>query len=178
MKKLFLILIIVLVTCEVIGVSFDDIIISAKEKGKPMIMPIRPNPISGYKSRSSAKHTKPIKKYIARFVDKQNSKVTTRYAAKVATKVTTPTISRRTINDLKNLPVKGINGLFKGKIGEAFRKLPEIIKKAIAWLKQNGLWNAIVIKIKNPGEQYDEYCGKFLPEEVCKGAKDFISKNF
>ena len=175
MKNLFLILLIVFATCDSIEVSFVDNRVLEKEKGKPIKLQIVPKPTSAYTSNSSSKHTtRPINKYTTKFANMQiNARTTTRYIAKVAK----PAIPKKTVKDLLNLPVKGINGLFKGKQGEAFRKLPEVIKKAIAWLKQNNLWGSFVKKIKNIGEQYDEYCVKFFPEEVCRETKDFISKN-
>jgi len=179
MKNLFLILLIVFATCDAIEASFVDNRVSEKGKGKPIKLPIVPKPTSAYTSRSSSKHTtRPINKYATKVANiHSNSRPTTRYVAKVATKVVTPAIPKKTVKDLLNLPVKGINGLFKGKQGEAFRKLPEVIKKAIAWLKQNNLWGSFVKRFKNIGEQYDEYCEKFFPEDVCKGTKDFITKN-
>ena len=73
------------------------------------------------------------------------------------------------------LPIKGVNGLFKGKIGEIFRKLGEVVKKGIAWLKKNELWKPLMDTLRNLGERYGrEYCEKILPEEVCGPAVDFI----
>ena len=98
--------------------------------------------------------------------------------SKVATKVTRQTNPRKTSNDVKNAPMKGNNPLFTRKQGEAFRKLPQAIQNAIEWFKKNNLWEDLVHRFKNPGENYDEYCEKFFPEEVCKETKDFISDNF
>ena len=69
---------------------------------------------------------------------------------------------------------KGINGLFGGKVGEVFRKLGEVVKKGIAWLKEHKLWKPLVNQLRNLGEKYgNEYCQKVLPEEVCGHAVDF-----
>ena len=166
MKKLFFVFLIALVTCSTIGKSSDANIVS---KEKKIILPIRPKGTSGNTSRSSSKHT-------TRPTHKNNGRPTTKNGAKVTTKPTT--ITKKTTKDLINLPIKGINGLFKGKQGEAFRKLPEIIKKAIAWLKQNNLWNIVVNMFRNPGEQYDNFCGKMLPSDVCNGIANFIANLF
>ena len=52
------------------------------------------------------------------------------------------------------IPIKGINGLFKGKVGQFFRKLGDAVKKGIAWLKKNDLWNSIIEQLKNLGSKY------------------------
>ena len=72
------------------------------------------------------------------------------------------------------IPIKGINGLFKGKVGQFFRKLGDTVKKGIAWLKKNDLWNPIIEQLKNLGSKYGkELCQKALPEEVYGPAVDF-----
>jgi hypothetical protein len=78
---------------------------------------------------------------------------------------------------LKKLPIK-IDGLFKGKVGNAFKKLGDVVKKGIAWLKQNGLWDPIVDQLKEIGGGYaNEICEKILPAEVCGPAVDFALNN-
>ena len=78
------------------------------------------------------------------------------------------------IPDLQRLHIKGLNGLFNGKVGEAFRKLGEIVKKGIHWLIQNQLWDPIVNKLRELGEKRGkELCEKHLPAEVCGPAINF-----
>ena len=84
------------------------------------------------------------------------------------------TVVKKTVKDILNHPLKGVNGLFKGKVGEVFRKLKEVVKKGIAWLKQNKLWEPLVNKVKELGAKYgNEYCEKVLPAEICGPAVDF-----
>ena len=79
----------------------------------------------------------------------------------------------KSIPAIKKLPIK-IDGLFKGKVGNAFKKLGDVVKKGIAWLKQNGLWDPIVGQLKELGGRYgNEICEKVLPAEVCAPAVDF-----
>jgi hypothetical protein len=82
---------------------------------------------------------------------------------------------RKNLNEVKKVPLKGINNLFgTGKVGEIFRKLGDMIKKGIAWLKKNNLWNPIIEALQNLGVQYgNELCEKALPPEVCGPAVDF-----
>jgi len=42
----------------------------------------------------------------------------------------------KNLSEVKKIPVKGVNGLFGGKVGEVFRKLGDMVKKGIAWLKK------------------------------------------
>ena len=80
----------------------------------------------------------------------------------------------KNLNEVKKIPVKGINGLFGGKVGEIFRKLGDMVKKGIAWLKKNKLWDPIIEKLKELGQKYgNELCEKALPPEVCGPAIDF-----
>ena len=83
-------------------------------------------------------------------------------------------VVKKTAKDILNHPFKGLNGLFKGKVGEVFRKLKDVVKKGIAWLKQNKLWDPLVKKVKELGEKYgNEFCEKVLPAEICGPAVDF-----
>ncbi len=78
------------------------------------------------------------------------------------------------IPDLQRFHIKGLNGLFNGEVGEAFRKLGEIVKKGIHWLNQNQLWDPIVNKLRELGEKSGkELCEKHLPAEVCGPAINF-----
>ena len=80
----------------------------------------------------------------------------------------------KNLSEVKKIPVKGVNGLFGGKVGEVFRKLGDMVKKGIAWLKKNNLWNPIIEQLKGLGQKYgNELCEKALPPEVCGPAIDF-----
>jgi len=96
-----------------------------------------------------------------------------------ATKPVIPKMDRiKNINEAKKFPIKGINGLFNGKVGEIFRKLEDIVKKGIAWLKKNNLWKPIIERLKNLGQKYGiELCEKYLSPEVCEPAIDFALKH-
>ena len=81
---------------------------------------------------------------------------------------------RKNLKEVKKLPVKGVNGLFGGKVGEVFRKLGEMVKKGIAWLKKNKLWDPIIEQLKGLGQKYgNELCEKALSPEICGPAIDF-----
>ena len=81
---------------------------------------------------------------------------------------------RKNLGEAKKLPIKGVNGLFGGKVGEIFRKLGEMVKKGIAWLKKNKLWDPIIEQLKNLGQKYgNELCEKVLSPEICGPAIDF-----
>ena len=91
-------------------------------------------------------------------------------------KTNVPKLSqRKNLSEVKKVPLKGINNLFgTGKVGEIFRKLGDMIKKGIAWLKKNDLWNPIIETLKSLGEKYgNELCEEALPPEVCGPAIDF-----
>jgi len=78
---------------------------------------------------------------------------------------------------VNKFPIKGINGLFYGKVREIFRKLEDMVKKGIAWLIENNLWNPIIKRLKNHGQKYGiELCEQFLSPEVCGPAIDFALK--
>ena len=82
---------------------------------------------------------------------------------------------RKNLKEANKISVKGVNGLFGlGKVGEFFRKLGDVVKKGIAWLKQNKLWDPIVEQLKNLGQKYgNELCEKVLSPEICGPAIDF-----
>jgi len=85
---------------------------------------------------------------------------------------------RKSRNGAIRLPIKGINGLFNGKVGEIFRKLEDMVKKGIAWLIENNLWNPIIEQLEKHGQEYGiELCEQFLSPEVCGPAIDFALKN-
>ena len=82
---------------------------------------------------------------------------------------------RKNLKEANKISVKGVNGLFGlGKVGEFFRKLGDVVKKGIAWLKQNKLWDPLVEQLKNLGQKYgNELCEKVLSPEICGPAIDF-----
>ena len=118
MKRLFFIILIILSGCIAIEESFDDNIILEKSKGKTISSPIKPKP----------RHT--IKDKIG---------VTTRLTSKV--KVLT--IPRKTVKNVRNLPIKRIKGIFKGN-------------------KKETKYNST-----NLGEQKINDCGRMFPQELC-----------
>ena len=147
MKRLFFIILIILSGCIAIEESFDDNIILEKSKGKTISSPIKPKP----------RHT--IKDKIG---------VTTRLTSKV--KVLT--IPRKTVKNVRNLPIKRINGIFKGKSGEAFHKNKDEVKDRTSGLKRNILGTSSIIKetkksYTNPGESKINDCERMFPQELC-----------
>jgi hypothetical protein len=83
-------------------------------------------------------------------------------------------VIKQRVKDILKKPIKEINGLFKGKLGEKFGKLRDVVKKGIAWLKENDLWTPIVEQIKSLGQKYgNELCEKILTPEICGPAVDF-----
>ena len=172
MKKLFLILFVILTTCAEIE-EFDDNVVLEKSKTIPTVR---------HTSKITVKHTTkvPTTKVTTKVPTTKvttkipTTKVTTKLTTKFTTGPTTKIPPKKTVKDLMNLPIKGVNGLFKGKVGEFFRKLGEAVKRGIAWLKQNNLWNPIIEQLQKLGTEYgNELCQKALPEEVCGPAVDF-----
>jgi hypothetical protein len=165
MKKLLVILLIALATCAAIEESFDDDVVLEKsliKKGKD-------------KLKDTVKKGKDkLKDTINKEKDKIKDKIK-HETDKVKEVVTHPgRVIKKTVKEIANHPFKGLNGLFKGKPGEVFRKLKEVVKKGIAWLKQNHLWDPLVKKVKELGAKYgNEYCEKVLPAEICGPAVDF-----
>ena len=163
MKKLLVILLFALATCEAIEESFDDDVVLEKSilsKIKPPKLP------SKIKIKPPVKIPDPTK---IKIPDPKKIKIPD------PTKIIDPKkVIKRTVDDIKKLKIKGINGLFGGKIGAAFRKLGEVVKKGIAWLKKAGLLDPIVNKLRELGEKYgNEICEKHLPAAVCGPAIDF-----
>ena len=153
MKKLLVILLITLANCAAIEESSDN------NKNKDYSI----------KPRSPLAPAYPAREARFRFDDEWETNVT---------KPVIPKMDRiKNINEVKKFPIKGINGLFNGKVGEIFRKLGDMVKKGIFWLKKNNLWNPIIERLKNLGEKYGiELCEKYLPTEVCGPAIDFALK--
>ena len=161
MKKLLVILLIALATCAAIEESFDDDVVLEKsliKKGKDKLKD------TVKKGKDKLKDT----------INKEKDKIK-HETDKVKEVVTHPgRVIKKTVKEIANHPFKGLNGLFKGKPGEVFRKLKEVVKKGIAWLKQNHLWDPLVKKVKELGAKYgNEYCEKVLPAEICGPAVDF-----
>ena len=199
MKKLFLILFVALATCAEIE-EFDDNVVLEKSKTIPTVRHTskitvkHTTKIPTTKVTTKVPTTKVTTKVPTTKVTTKvpttkvttkvpttkvttkipTTKVTTKLTTKFTTGPTTKIPPKKTVKDLMNLPIKGVNGLFKGKVGEFFRKLGEAIKRGIAWLKQNNLWNPIIEQLQKFGTEYgNELCQKALPEEVCGPAVDF-----
>ena len=93
---------------------------------------------------------------------------------KISISIPKKTYPQKTVKEILKLPIKGINGLFHGKVGEIFRKLEEVVQKGIAWLKKNDLWKNLVSILRNSGERHGlEFCKKILPEEICRPVVEF-----
>ena len=157
MKKLFLFFLFVLTTCVEIKESFDDHIILEKSKEKPIASLIKPQ--IRYTAGVTTRHTtRSTKRYIKGVTTKNSSKVQT-------------TIPRKT--SVKNVPIKGIDNLFTGKLGEEFRRQKDSVKKVIANFVKNNKWISFLMKCKkNPAELYHSLCDN-IPREVCEGAMNF-----
>ena len=154
MKKFLVVLLIALATCAAIEEGFDEEVNLEKSFVK--------------KVKDKVKNT--VKK------GTDTVKNLPKKVVKIPEKVVKETgkVAKKTVKDILNHPIKGLNGLFKGKVGEVFRKLKDVVKKGIAWLKQNNLWEPIVNKVKELGEKYgNELCEKALPAEICGPAVDF-----
>ena len=188
MKKVFLILLFVLSTCATIEESFDDNVVLEKSKTNPF-KPPKKKFTTRVTSRHTTKHTTKLTtkltshptnhlttRLTSHLTSGLTSHLTSRFTSRFTTYPTTKKLpNRQTLKDLLKFRPKGINGLFKGKVGEVFRKLGEAVKKGIAWLKQNKLWDPLVDQLRNLGEKYgNEFCQKVLPEEVCGHAVDFV----
>ena len=165
MKKLFFLFLFVLTTCVEIKESFDDHIILEKSKEKAIASLIKPQirQTAGVTSRHVTRYTSGV---TARHTTRYTTGVTTRHSSKVQT-----TIPRKT--SMKKAPIKGIDNLFTGKLGEEFRRQKDSVKKLIANFVKNNKWKSFLNKCKlNPGELYHSFC-KNIPSEVCEGAKNF-----
>ena len=154
MKKFLVVLLIALATCAANEEGFDDDVYLEKSFVKKGLDKVK---------KTVKKGTDTVKKLPGKVV-KETGKVVKE----------TGKVAKKTVKDILNHPIKGLNGLFKGKVGEVFRKLKEVVKKGIAWLKQNKLWEPLVNKVKELGAKYgNEYCEKVLPAEICGPAVDF-----
>ena len=146
MKQLLIILLITLAAYAAVEEDYDDVVLEKKFGIKIK------NPV-----KQIAKPIKQITKPIKDITKKPGQ------------------IIKQTAKDILKKPIKGLNGLFKGKLGVAFRKLSTIVKKGIAWLKENNLWNPLVQQLKSLGQKYgNEFCEKYLPSEICGKAVDFV----
>ena len=155
MKKLLVILLIALATCAAIEENFDDDVVLEKNFIKKGVDKVKKGVKNGVKG---------VKKEIKKGTDKVKDVV--KHPGKIV---------KQTTKDILKNPIKGLNGLFKGKIGQAFRKLKEVVKKGIAFLKQNNLWEPLVQKARELGAKYgNQYCEKVLPPEICGPAVDFV----
>jgi hypothetical protein len=202
MKKLLLILLIALVTCAAIEEeTFDeDVVLEGwfkKFKPKNIIKKVNPgniikkvNPGKVIKKVNPGKVIKKVnpgkvikKVNPGKIIKKVNpgniikkvnpGKIIKKFDPKKLFEKIDPKKILKNIPALKKLRIK-IDGLFKGKVGNAFRRLGDVVKKGIAWLKQNKLWGPIVSQLKELGGRYgNELCMKILPAEVCGPAINF-----
>ena len=86
------------------------------------------------------------------------------------------TIPRKTITNFGYNPIKGINGLFIGKVGEEFRKQKKEVKEAIIFfIKKNE--NVFHASKGNPGQIYYNPCPKRFSQEICRSANSFINEH-
>ncbi len=188
MKKFLVILLIALATCATIEEeTFDeDVVLEGwLKKLKPKNLIKKANPIKVIKKVNPIKvikkvdPTKVIKKIDPTKVIKKvdPTKVIKKFDPKKLFQKIDPKKILKSIPAIKKLRLK-LDGLFKGKIGNAFRKLGDVVKKGIAWLKQNGLWDPIVSQLKEfGGGVANGLCQKILPAEVCAPAVDFALNN-
>ena len=179
MRKLLVILLIALTTCTAIEETFDDDVVLEKSWLKKLVPKITPKKIIPkvipQKIIPKIEPKKIIPKKIIPKVDPK--KIIPKIDPKKLIAKIDPKKIIKSIPVLKKLPIK-IDGLFKGKVGNAFKKLGDVVKKGIAWLKQNGLWDPIVDQLKEIGGGYaNEICEKILPAEVCGPAVDFALNN-
>ena len=135
MKKLFFIIFIVLSICAEIEESFDDNILLEKNKGKAITIPIKPK---------------------ERHITRDKIGITTRFISKL--KVST--IPRKAGKNLRNLPIKRTNDIFKGKSGEKFRKHKNVVTTRFS--------NRVKI-LENifDGMKKNKDCKKMFPKELC-----------
>ena len=181
MKKLLVILLIALATCATFEESSDDNVILEKSgfSIKSPVPHVTPKINIPKTSKINIPKTSKIVPKTSKIVPKTNVIKTNVIKTNVIkTNVIKTNVIKtdrvKNLNEVKKIPVKGINGLFGGKVGEIFRKLGDMVKKGIAWLKKNKLWDPIIEKLKELGQKYgNELCEKALPPEVCGPAIDF-----
>ena len=181
MRKLLVILLIALATCATFEESSDDNVVLEKSgfSIKSPVPHVTPKINIPKTSKINIPKTSKIVPKTSKIVPKTNVIKTNVIKTNVIkTNVIKTNVIKtdrvKNLNEVKKIPVKGINGLFGGKVGEIFRKLGDMVKKGIAWLKKNKLWDPIIEKLKELGQKYgNELCEKALPPEVCGPAIDF-----
>ena len=170
MKNLFLFFLFVLTTCAAIEENFDDHIILEKSKEKPIASLIKP------KIRQTTGVTiSHITRYTIGVTTSHTTRYTTGVTARHSSKRQTP-IPRKTSKYLKNSPIKGINGLFTGKLGEEFRKQKDPVKKIISKNIKNNESKSFPRKvIFYPGSPAETYRGPLnnLPSDIKNQALNF-----
>ena len=202
MKKLLVFFLIALATCEVVEESTDDNVVLEKSgfsfskvsipKTPKITVPKTPKITVQKTPKTTVQKTpkiKPPKTTPPKTTPPKTTPPKTTPPKTTPPKTTPPkttppkppkidasklNISKNT-KEVNKISVKGINGLFGlGKVGEFFRKLGDMVKKGIAWLKKNKLWDPIVEQLKNLGQKYgNELCEKVLSPEICGPAIDF-----
>ena len=186
MKKLLVILLIALATCAAIEESFDDDVVLEKsliKKGKDKLKDTVKKGKDKLKDTINKEKDK-IKDKIKHETDKVKEVVT--HPGRVIKKTVKNLIhvsnifcNEYTLTLAKKLTkLTGYEKVFFVNSGaeanETALKLKEVVKKGIAWLKQNHLWDPLVKKVKELGAKYgNEYCEKVLPAEICGPAVDF-----
>ena len=179
MRKLLVILLIALATCATFEESSDDNVVLEKsgfsiKSPVPHVTPKINIPKTSKINVPKTSKIVPKTNVIKTNVIKTNVIKTNVIKTNVIKTNVIKTDRVKNLNEVKKIPVKGINGLFGGKVGEIFRKLGDMVKKGIAWLKKNKLWDPIIEKLKELGQKYgNELCEKALPPEVCGPAIDF-----
>ena len=173
MKKLLVILLITLATCTTFEESSDDNVIL--EKSGFSIKHTVSHPTKPHFPKTHAPRTHaPITHAPKTHAPITHAPITHVPITHVPITNVPKTDIRKNLKEVKKLPVKGVNGLFGGKVGEVFRKLGEMVKKGIAWLKKNKLWDPIIEQLKGLGQKYgNELCEKALSPEICGPAIDF-----
>ena len=202
MKKLLVFFLIALATCEVVEESTDDNVVLEKSgfsfskvsipKTPKITVPKTPKITVQKTPKTTVQKTpkiKPPKTTPPKTTPPKTTPPKTTPPKTTPPKTTPPkttppkppkidasklNISKNT-KEVNKISVKGINGLFGlGKVGEFFRKLGDMVKKGIAWLKKNKLWDPIVEQLKNLDQKYgNELCEKVLSPEICGPAIDF-----
>ena len=176
MKKLLVIVLIALATCTTVEESSDDNVILEKSGFSiKHTVPHVPSVPKTHKINIPKTHVTKTHKIDVTKTHKIDVTKTHKIDVTKTHKIDISKLDKRkNLGEAKKLPIKGVNGLFGGKVGEIFRKLGEMVKKGIAWLKKNKLWDPIIEQLKNLGQKYgNELCEKVLSPEICGPAIDF-----
>jgi len=143
MKKLLVIFLIALASCTAVEENSNDNVV-LENNGYSILKPSPLSPIMPKKPRIK-KHS--LRAYIPKIRDPIKHPLKTNIPKTIIPKTNVPKTNipktnvpkknfikmdpRKNLNEVKKLPVKGVNGLFNGKIGEIFRKLSDMVKKEL-----------------------------------------------